>query len=71
MNTENDHDYFRCELRLETDKSYCVNLERNGADFWIPKSLCELKNAADNGSMYNKLLEVESWFAKKEGMHDD
>ena len=66
MNSENDHDYFNVAVKLETpDKgsrrgAYCVVLEHNGAEHWVPKTLCDLKGST---------LEVEHWFAQKEGMN--
>ena len=62
MNTENEHEYFRVEVIGESDKALCVRLQRDGAEYWVPRSLCELRQ--------NGVLEVEAWFANKEGMND-
>lgn len=69
MNTENDHDYFRCVIEIDSNKSYNVTLESNDASFWVPKSLCEFK--PDSKYANRGILEVESWFAKKEGMNGE
>lgn len=66
MNSENDHDYFRCTLEAETKSAFCVRLTHNSATHWVPKALCEIKS---NSREAGPVLEVEAWFAKKEGMH--
>ena len=63
MNTENDHDYFNCNLVRESGNAYLVKLVRSEEEHWVPKSLCEL----GSGSPL-RVLEVEHWFAEKEGM---
>lgn len=60
MNTENDHSYFRVDVLESTDRAVKVKLARDATVHWVPKSVCELH---DNGT-----LEVESWFAEKEGL---
>jgi len=68
MNDENEHSYFRCTLENETTRAIAVNLKTPGPTgtvaFWVPRSLCAVREE-DSDSV---LLEVESWFAKKEGM---
>ena len=66
MNSENDHDYFNVTVKLDTPGkvkgggAYFVRLRHNGAEHWVPKALCDLKAG---------VLEVEHWFAQKEGMN--
>jgi len=66
MNTENEHEYFNVRVKLDTPGkvkgggAYLVVLKHNGAEHWVPKTLCDLKGG---------VLEVESWFATNEGMH--
>lgn len=66
MNTENEHDYFNVTVMLNTPGkvkgggAYLVTLKNNGAEHWVPKVLCDLKGS---------VLEVEHWFAQKEGMN--
>ena len=43
-------------------EAYLVTLDHNGAEHWVPKTLCELKGS---------VLEVENWFAQKERMNDE
>ncbi len=63
MNNNMDHSYFRCTLTAETPKALHIVINTPGPagdrEFWVPKSLCELKH---------EVLEVESWFASKEQM---
>ena len=65
MNDENDHDYFQCKLLRSSPGAWLVKLNHNGAEHWIPKKVCDLKMHNDAA-----VLEVEAWFAKKEGMHE-
>ena len=71
MNTENDHDYFNCIVMLDTPGkvknggAYYVQLRHNDAEHWVPKTLCDVKPGKD-GWM---IMEVERWFAQKEGMN--
>lgn len=63
MNDENEHSYFRGEQRDERPKAICWYCDRSGQAFWVPKSLCEIRACGE-------VLEVEKWFADKEGMND-
>jgi hypothetical protein len=66
VNTENDHDYFNVTVKLDTPGTvkgtgaYLVAL-KSGGEHWVPKALCDLKGS---------VLEVEHWFAQKEGMNE-
>ena len=66
MNTEIEHDYFNCEVMVDdpNKKAIKVRLRHNGAEFWVPRSLCELRNGEAG-----PVMEVEAWFAEQEGMH--
>lgn len=68
MNTENDHEYFNCYLNHETKKAWIVRLKHNSSQHVVPKSLCELGTTSGGAAPF--ILEVESWFADKEGMND-
>lgn len=64
MNDENDHDYFRVTKIRSTAQATLYVLAHNNREFWVPNKLHEYRPAGDT-------IEVEAWFAKKEGMHDD
>lgn len=66
MNDNNEHDYFRCTFIAESPKALHVKLDHNAMDYWVPKSLCDAKKEAPDS--FEGILEVESWFAEKEGM---
>lgn len=59
MNTENEHEYFRAEQIESSPKAAKYRLERDGTEWWVPRSLHVYRNG---------VLEVEAWFASKEGM---
>jgi hypothetical protein len=65
MNQNNDHDYFVCELIRQTPNAYLVRLRHNDLEIWVPNSVSELKESSDGYT-----LEVEAWFAEKEGMNE-
>jgi len=65
---DNEHDYFHCTIVEESLKAYCMMLHHDGSDHWIPKSLCEFRPEQDKA--IRGVLEIESWFAEKEGMND-
>ena len=67
MNTENEHSYFICEVISESAKAWLVRIDRTSAEHWVPKSLCGINRGLNGGLV----LEVEEWFAKKEGLGDD
>lgn len=66
MNNEIDHSYFRVDVLSTSPRAVQVKLAHSDRELWVPLSLCDIKKAG-NGSM----LEVEEWFAEKEGMHDE
>jgi hypothetical protein len=72
LNTENEHDYFNVAVKLDTPGTvkgtgaYLVTL-KSGAEHWVPKALCELK---ERSGPFHGVLEVEHWFAEKEGMNE-
>lgn len=60
MNAENEHCYFHVEVLEKSTRAVKVKLNRDGSAHWVPWSLCDLRP--------NSVLEVEKWFAEKEGM---
>lgn len=65
MNSNNDHSYFRCTVTSSSERALKVKLVHNEQEYWVPKSLCEMKPKGDDGY---QVIEIESWFSKKEGM---
>lgn len=63
MNPNNEHVYFNCEVLQNTEKSFKVWLASTGENHIVPKSLCEVTPKGPR-----QVIEVEEWFAKKEGM---
>jgi len=61
VNEENDHEYFRCVIVMDRPTAYLLYLESSKKEVWVPKSLCDLKGGRDG-----TVVEVESWYAKKE-----
>ena len=62
MNDDADIAYFKAQVVRETDGAALVRLEKNGRQFWVPKSVM--------GWHRPGTLIVEQWFASKEGMED-
>ena len=59
-----------CKIMNDDPKKKAINvrLDHNDSYHWIPRSLCDFKPSP--GHTDHGLLEVESWFAEKEGMHE-
>ena len=69
MNVKEDHDYFTVSIVDNTrEKAIKVRLQNSGKFQWIPRSLCSIKLTPGHDDQ--GILEVESWFAEKEGMHE-
>lgn len=60
MNEDADLAYFKAQHVRESDKAALVRLEKNGKEFWIPKSVMAWHRPG--------ILTVEQWFATKEKM---
>lgn len=62
MNEDADLAYFKASHVRESDKAALVRLDRNGREFWVPKSLMDWHRPGT--------LVVEQWFATKEKMEE-
>jgi hypothetical protein len=60
VNEDADLAYFKAQHVRESPKAVLVRLEKNGKEFWVPKSLMAWHREG--------ILTVEQWFATKEKM---